>query len=187
MCQKKPGTRCSKHARRALKSSFDHLLKAKNSKKFSKDPFTQKQLVKEATAAHKFSVDMYYASPIMFNLISETADFYPMANYLRKNLKKALKNSKDSSPETPLGIGHKVSFNSHGISKDLNSTQSIVRERTDSYTVWDQADPFRLSVINTAGKVIDSIPLTNKNVAYGFEPKTTPDIHWAIWYSKKLT
>jgi hypothetical protein len=188
MCQAKPGMRCSKHANQALKSSFVLVKKAKDLTRNKKLTFEERDLlVKQAEAAHGFHIDMYYASPIMFNLISSNASFYPMANYLQKNLRKALKNSRDFNPDTPIGIGSKIKVNEDGgFSKDSESSKSVVRSPKNSYIIWDEANPMKLKKYSKEGVLENTFPLTNKNIAYGFETKKKPNIHWAIWYSKKF-
>lgn len=184
MCQTKPGMRCSRHANQALKTSYARVLKAKAADE-KNHTLEKVKLLREAEEAHRFSVDMYFASPIIFKQLAVTSEQHAMAEYLNLNLNKALLKGDDSNPNTPLALGNRISIRKEGITKNPDSSITVVRSRKNSVTIWNKSDPYHLDTYSREGKLIKSLNLKDDNKTFGFETHASPDIHWAIWYSRK--
>ena len=184
MCQAKPGIRCSQHANHAIKASYSRVRKAQAAVDKSQT-FENLKLLREAEEAHRFSIDMYYASPVIFKQLAKPSDRYLIAEYLHDNLNKALLKGDDSNPNTPLDLGNRVAVSKEGLTKNPSSSVTVVQSKKNSVTVWDKSDPYRLDTYSREGKLLSSLNLKNDKKTFGFETHASPDIHWAIWYSRK--
>lgn len=185
MCQKKPGPRCIKHAKKQLKRAYSKYKKIKNNTPASS--FEDILKIQAAKEAHVFAVAMYYATPYMLKRINPTSKHpnYKEVQYLNRIIKKAAKAVNDFNNETPITVGNYVKIIKHGIVKHPKSTKMVVNNQNSRFIVWDKKNPYYLETVDDFGKIISIEKLDPSKRAYGFELQKKPDVHWVFWYTNQ--
>ena len=174
--------RCATHTKKVVTRRFSQVrkLQAKNL-----TTFETIKILKATELAHKFSVDLYYASPTVLRQLSSNDNGvnYRLATYLNQTLSQTLKNSKDFNNETILRVGNMVRVTPTRVKKTPKATAMVVNIGSRTITIWDKTDPYVLKYINDDGQVVGIENIDVDQNVYGFEAQKKPDVYWAIWYT----